>query len=583
MYIPTHIEAFWWYRYQEISNNKGLIEFIINCQNSDGGIANYNNSVAYLETTFFAIVGLTILGYTERVTDKTISYIKSKENPTGGFGETSSSNPNLFNTFYATICLNLTGNLTHEIRERTLAYINKNIIHKNGIYDSHHDFPSVMAVYWTVMTLKALSVDIYQYKKAIIDFLMECYNHGLFSPTPNSIPTIQHTFEALVVLRELSSIDLVNSNDVSDAIIKRKRGALYYDDLLKKYSFSSSMWALSSLNIIGKLDKLSNFDVLHFTTEIFNNQKSMYDIYCSANILSNMLYEPGQINLNRHSMLSETGPTSSLNNVKDMSIKLLRSGIDLSVFDFSYLLKQTVFNNPLYDNFIQIILSEDDNHIYEIEFVNGKPFCLLNAISRVSKECISIRTLPRGKIKLLGVFNPTEDLQYSDTEASIIRNYCQDNQLVSCETLIGDNVKYNELIGNIKKQCHIFYYSGHTQDGYILTKDKKISIEELLTALCNNNCYIAIFNSCNTYSDVKAFYIKNPAASDNFNVISCISEISDEYAKSFIIYFLYYLELGIPISESLRLAKKDIFILTKSLGSTWWSYLLFGNPYTIIY
>jgi len=58
--------------------------------------------------------------------------------------------------------------------------------------------------------------------------------------------------------------------------------------------------------------------------------------------------------------------------------------------------------------------------------------------------------------------------------------------------------------------------------------------------------------------------------------------ISDEQAMVFMISLFRYLELGYPISEAVRSTKLDLFIEYKGLGNTWWSYLLFGNPYTII-
>ena len=582
MYIPTHLEAFWWYRYYEIANKSDVIDYIFECQNSNGGIANYINGTDYLETTFFAIVALTILNAPQTINHKTLSYIKLKENSEGGFGESSSNKPNLFNTFYATICLKLTENLEPDIRERTINYINKFIIHQDGFYELHNGYPSTTALYWALLTLKTLSVDIFEYKECITTFLFNCYHKGLFSPTPDGMPTIQNTFESLVILKELSSVGIFNVNEIFDSIISRKKEALYYDDLLKMHTISSSMWAVSSLNIIGMLDRFNNFDLLHFVSELLVKKNSLYDIYCSINIISNMLYEVGQINLKKHNVLSENGYSKSIDIINDISLKLLKSGLEVSTYDFMYKCKQYTIDTQLYCNFVQIILSDDDFRIYEVEFVDNKPFSLINALSRVSKECISIRLIPRDRLKMLGIFNPTKDLIYSEDEIKIVRDYCKNNLILSFNLISGDDAKYKNILNAITNQYHIFYYSGHSQESCIFTNDQKILIEDLLLTLYNNNCFVAFFNSCNTYADVKKFYLNHPAISDNFNVICCISDISDDLGKWFLIYFLYYFELGIPISESLRLAKKDLFLISKSLGSSWWSYILFGNPYTVI-
>src|SRR5207249_411488 len=135
----------------------------------------------------------------------------------------------------------------------------------------------------------------------------------------------------------------------------------------------------------------------------------------------------------------------------------------------------------------------------------------------------------------------------------------------------------------MRDETNIFYYSGHSAKGALQLRDSSIQIGKVLDLLIQSGCSIAILNCCGTYESVKQYFLENSSLCDSLNVICTISEVIDRQAMLFIRYFLYYLELSLPISEALRLTRNDLYVDLDGLGDTWYSYLLFGNPFTIAF
>jgi prenyltransferase beta subunit len=585
MYIPLNLKPYWWYKYYEFPQKVDILNFISKCIKTNGGIANTPNGQEYLETTFYAIVLISLLDSLNLFTNQTIAYIKEKENIDGGFGETSANLPNLFNTFYAIVCLSVFNEITPQIRKKTFEYLNNSIIHNDGIYDRHHCKMSTTSSYWTLIIMKCIMWDDFKIKDQLISFCMECYNkeNGLFSPYPNEIPTIQNTFEAIIILKELSALSLIEAKKTTASILERKYNVNFYDNLLNKYTLSSTMWALSIMNILNTLDRVQNSDILFVINQAINTPGSIYNLFCIINILVNMTYNYGQVYTINTYALTETG-NYDYSEIKHVDNKLEKSGINKGEYDYSYILKKYVsgfnFNNE--DGYLQIILDKNSNRFYEIEYSDQKILSLKKAISRVGKECITKRVLDNKKVKILGIFNPTRDLLHSDEEFEIMQNYCQNNSFIHHVFLKGENATSDNIMSNIAQGYHIFYFSGHSHDGYLFFSDKKVLISSILWELINNQCAIVIFNSCNTYKHIKEFFLSNIFVSEILNVVCAINDINDELAKIFLIKFLYYFELGFPISEAIRNSKKDVYVKSNGLGETWWSYILFGNPYTVI-
>jgi len=587
MYFPIYTKSLWWYRYPSVPDKERIVSNIISCRNQDGGFGNYPNNPSYLETLFYASVALSLLNATDMVGNDTIEYILNAHFDDGGFGEQQSGHSNLLNTFYAVISLKVHNRITSALRDDVIRYLKTKIIHDDGIYDEHIGIMNSTSLFWVAGIAQSLAINDAELRDSMVKFCLSCYDEDkcLFAAVPNGIPTIQNTYECLVILKEYSALNLINANGVYQAVIERKKDSLFLDDLLGYHTFSTTMWAVLCLNLLGYLNKLENADVLAFAATAFKSSRSIYDTFCAVNVITNIIYDNGNICTEKTFIKSETGETESLKTVMTMINNMQRSGIDYLDYDFLHLLSKSIAQDVnITDSFMQILLHENANRMYEIELHEKSEMilALIIPISRVTGECISKHIISANKIKMLGVFDAENNLLYSRQEEQILDKYCKNNNLFKYLALIGNASTYENVQGKLKDNCHVFYYSGHCHNGTLSFSGEKVQIEDVLTSLVDNQCSIVILNCCNSYNYIKEYYKKHSYLSNSLNVICTINDVSDEQAMVFTALLFRYLELGYPISEAVRSTKQDLYIEYKGQGNTWWSYLLFGNPYTII-
>lgn len=588
MYLPIYAKPLWWYRYPKVPNKDEIVRKILACRNTDGGFGNYPQNPSYLETLFYASVALSLLNETNNVGEDTIQHILNSHREDGGFGEQRSSQSNLFNTFYAVISLKVLDRIDSNVREKVIQYLRTKIVHDDGIYEKRLGFVNTTSLFWVNAITQSLVYRSNELHDKMVSFCMSCYNEeiSLFSAVPNGLPTIQNTYECLVILKECSALNLVDSNRIYNSIIHRKKGSLFLDDLLGYYTFSTSMWAISSLKLIGHLSDFENADVYSFATDIFRSTNApVYETFCAVCVMTNVYYVGGRIRTDRTQLSSETGETESFDNIKVLINKMQRSGLDYSEYDFSKALLHSKSSEiRITNSFLQILLHKDANRIYEIEVDenSGLVLSLIAPISRVTGECISTRTITSNRIRLLGVFDAEDNLHYSKREVEIMKKYCKNNNVYKYSSLVGEESTFSNLLEHLYESVHIFYYSGHCHNGHLHFSGQEVKIDDVLDALVENHCSIVILNCCNSYEYIRNYYEMRKYLNNSLNVICTLNDVSDEQAMVFMTSLFRYLELGYPISEAVRSTKYDLFIEYKGYGNTWWSYLLFGNPYTII-
>jgi len=587
MYFPIYTKSLWWYRYPSVPNKENIVSNILSCKNIDGGFGNYPQNPSYLETLFYASVALSLLNETDTIKEDTIRYILNAHFEDGGFGEQESMHSNLFNTFYAVISLKVYNQMNNTLRYDVIRYLKTKIIHEDGIYDRHVGLMNSTSLFWVTGVTQSLAFYDAKLRDDMVSFCISCYDKDshLFAAVPKGIPTIQNTYECLVILKEYSALNLIDVNVIYSAIMQRKKDSLFLDDLLGYYTFSTSMWAILCLNLLGRLNELENVDMLSFAYHVFSNRSSLYDTFCAVNVITNTIYNTGNICTEKTFLQPEIGETKSFGAVKLTITTMQRSGIDYLDYDFIQLLSQSkAIDVNLSNSFMQILLHEDANRLYEIELDenSGLVLSLIIPISRVTGECISRHIISSNKIKLLGVFDTENNLCYSRQEEQIIYKYCKDNNIYSYSSLVGSDATFENTKMEIIENRHIFYYSGHCHNGNLYFSGQAVKIDEVLDVLVENNCAIIILNCCNSYEHIKNYYGKKKGLNASLNVICTLNDISDEQAMVFMTSLFRYLELGYPISEAVRSTKLDLFVTYKGYGNTWWSYLLFGNPFTVL-
>ncbi len=586
MYLPIYLQTVWWYKFPQIKNKNEISDFIQECKNKDGGYGNYLNTTSYLENVFYATVIYSLINQLNYVQQDTINYIKYCKCEDGGFGEPNTNISNIFNTFYATISLKKLNCIDCELRRDLVKYI-ESLIKDNKVYDKHIEAYNTTTLYWVSSIMQCIAYKNEKLQEWIISFCMECYDNekGLFAPFPSGIGTIQNTFECLSMLKQYSSLKIIEIEKIYNSIMNLKSNMMYVDIMTNKSSLSTTMWAIESLSILNKSNPLEQANVLGLSSFVFNERRSLYDLFCATSILVCLFYVDGAVNMNNTILITESGKSELNNKIRKISDQLLRSGYDSSSFDFMQLIKE---NNEtikiIGQNFYQIQMNFEEDRIYEIEYsdFSNNILSLMVPMTRVTKECINKKIINARKVKLFGIFDSKNNLLHSNKEEVYISNYCKNSNFYSYISLKGEKATKRNVFEYINKKQDIFYISGHCIDGYINFYDAEIEIGELINKLLDSYCSIIIFNCCDTYVYIKEYLRKHPQISENINIICTLNDVNDEQASSFIISFFYYLELSFPISEAVRLAKYELYLKANGLGDTWLSYILFGNPFTLI-
>jgi prenyltransferase beta subunit len=579
LYIPIYFQTYWWYNYPPVGPSDTIVRFIRGCVDEDGGIGNYQDATSYLETVFYAISSFIFLNRASEIPSKTIQYILDKQSASGGFGETSEY-ANLFNTFYAIMCLSNTGGINTDIKRKTSKYLDH--IRQNNFSDHGVGTANVTQLYWYVLISNCLKRDISIEKDRILQFIDDCFdeNEKLFAVIPHGEPTLQNTFEAITVYKELFSLNKLDIDVISGAILKKKAGRQFYDDMFHEATLSSTMWAMGGLNILDKLSLYDHVDVLHYAIEKAKSSNSLFDIYCCIMIITSLIYSPGLIN-DTSQILLEDSNNKITERIYQLNQRIERSGYDKSLVDYRGLLDVSQFSALKGMSFLQIILSKEFSRFYEIERYGDGVLAMYYPMTRMVRECITPRSFKITKVKLRGVFSSGGDLENVAYEQEVLDDYCRQNNIINYFPY--NDITEEELMSVLAEDTTIFYYSGHSAEGSLQLRNSKIEIGKVLDSLIASGCSIAILNCCDTYEYVKQYFLDNPTLNDSLNVVCTISEVIDKQAILFIKYFLYYLELSLPISEALRLTRHDLYVELGGLGDTWYSYLLFGNPFTIAF
>lgn len=586
LYLPIYLQAVWWYKFPRIKGEKEISQFIINCKNADGGYGNYIDSTSYLENVFYAIVTFSLINRLDYIQQDTINYINCCKCDDGGFGEPHTNSSSVFNTYYATISLKKLNRIDCGLRKELVKYVESLII-DNKIIDNHVGLLNTTTLYWVSSIMQCIAYKNEKLQEWIVSFCMNCLDDekGLFAPFPSGIGTIQNTFECLSILKQYSSLRIVDEEKIYDRIMHLKRNMMYFDNITNNCSLSATMWAIESLSIINKINSLEQADVFSLLSLVFNRRFSVYDLFCATSILVCIFYENGVVNMENSILINESGKSELNNKIRKISDKLLRSGYDSTSYDFMGLIRHNVDTIKIVgQNFYQIQMNFDDDRIYEIEYsdFSNSILSLMVPMTRVTNECINKKVINAKKVKLIGIFDSNNNLLHSRDEESYISNYCKNSNFYSYIALKGENATKDSIYSYIESRQDIFYISGHCYEGYLKFYDSEIEIGDLINKLLDSHCEIIIFNCCDTYAYIKKYLRSHPQTIENVNIICTLNDVNDEQASAFIISFFNYLELSFPISEAVRLAKYELYLKSNGLGDTWLSYILFGNPFTLI-
>jgi len=99
--IRTVRDVFYAFHIFGMEYGKSFIDFLLKCQNPDGGFGFFKGTTSYMENCFYACYVLNALGVTPKDPKKLMSFILVSRSSDGGFGRNSQGTSFLDTTFFA--------------------------------------------------------------------------------------------------------------------------------------------------------------------------------------------------------------------------------------------------------------------------------------------------------------------------------------------------------------------------------------------------------------------------------------------------------------------------------------------------
>ena len=261
----------------------------------------------------------------------------------------------------------------------------------------------------------------------------------------------------------------------------------------------------------------------------------------------------------------------------------------------------------LFDEKIQgqhIIIEETDHQIPLELAYNGKDFlCLLHSFgSAVQKsQKIMPRQIDPKKLNVFILSNPTGDIPYSEFEGRKISDLMGNlNEKIHGEMqtkhhtgkeVTKDLVQFDILLNS---ECNILHYSGHCyfdntdneQSGLVLHGGQTLTAVDLAPMtgnpiIFNNSCSSGLGkekkSTCGRGSveGLATHFVDKGAVA----YIGTLWPVQDDVAMEVaILFYQNFLEKGLTLGESLRLAKKQTFEGNLDSNFSCLAYVLYGDP-----
>ncbi len=193
------------------------INWLKSLQRLDGGFwKGTGTAQSNIDSTYFAVNALIELGGLDKIDkidkNKLIKFVLSCQHPNGGFGHLPNQQPYPQYTYNAIFLLRIFGKLDEIDKQKQQKHINwlKSLQQDDGGFGSgiKQEQSQINPTYYAVKTLMELGVSNQIDKKRLVEFILSCQHQhpkGGFGQFPNQEPTVQYTYQAIVLLRELQN------------------------------------------------------------------------------------------------------------------------------------------------------------------------------------------------------------------------------------------------------------------------------------------------------------------------------------------------------------------------------------------
>jgi geranylgeranyl transferase type-2 subunit beta len=197
-------------------NKEAATNYLLNCQNPDGGFGLHSGEESNLPGTCHTLLGLDVLKAVDKVDKENCTrYIIGLQHPDGGFSCPLSPSPNesdLKATCLAVLSLGILDDLDKMNETACIDYVIACQNPDGGFGFGPGEGPNMMATglaTWALDTLGKLGL---MDEDSCVDFIASCQDpEGGFKPNPNiPVPNAMGTGMAVLSLERLDRLDIVN-------------------------------------------------------------------------------------------------------------------------------------------------------------------------------------------------------------------------------------------------------------------------------------------------------------------------------------------------------------------------------------
>jgi hypothetical protein len=540
------------------------IDFILSCQNINGGFSNMPHNQSYLETCYYSLVCLGLTQSEHLCNSNILNYILAHYCSDGGFADQPGyKNSNIFNSFYAVVCLSMLDSLVYVKSDRTVKYFLNKLNSNGGFVEENNGPPSLIHTYWSILSLELLNASNTINKDQIRKFVLSCRTtNGLYSNYPNSqFGYLEYTGYALI-LNSVLSLDInFNADPLLDVINQRKIDNGYSSYYKDDHNFSDTFWGLY---LTRTFDCKATYDRLFLRIDGLN----VWQVYIS--LILRLLYDSQRVIPNYYHIL-KLNSKSNITRLGYQSLRLDSSFQDVQFLGFE-LYKSLNLNEKriLKENIDSGILLDIDPDILNITWENiligNSLLQLMFPVARANK-CKTNEDYINLKVCLI-IYDPKLTSSVLEQKAckSLLEKYYIDVVLKSYDEI--------EISTELKRNNYqLIHLTGHCSEDGILNKEKGLKLIDII-----DNLYIIEFsglficNICNVNTD-SLYYFKKA----EYTIVSFCGLLNGLVGYDFIIEVFSYMLSKNNIGESIRLAKIKLLFSNKE-NLSYLNYLLWGNP-----
>jgi len=239
-------------------NKTSAIEWLLACEDLNGGFGAYPGYGSTLEYTFYAVKALKLLGAEDRINvNGLIKFVTEKQEPDGGWKFVYSQPTELYGCFLAVESLAAIDSINSVDITKVANYIIGCQNEDGGFWRSLSTAKyneEIRFTYWAIRSLVNLNATYFIDKNKTIQWILSLQNEdGGFAAYPGGSSSAFWTFFALQCLKLLNALDLVNKTRVANYLTQEgiwdPGGLLVSSPPESQYYILRSLALLDSINM----------------------------------------------------------------------------------------------------------------------------------------------------------------------------------------------------------------------------------------------------------------------------------------------------------------------------------------------